>query len=153
MPSNVAAGRQFVYAWSMVRHPSLRVRSMLVASGFLFLTAACTSLSDGAKEEFSRGETCPVSDVVSMTRPDLHPSDFRAPSKPPADVAADPARLKMWNDKEAESKRTTDAWDDIVELRGCGKTVFYACHRFKSGNTFMCSTLEPPQGSTIKHTL
>ena len=140
------------YAWSMVCDPSIRVRSVLVASGFLF-TAACTSLADGAREEFSKGETCPVSQVVSMTRPDLHPSDFQAPSKPPADVAADPARLKMWNDKEAESRRTTDAWDDIVEVRGCGKKVFYGCHRFKSGNTFMCSTVEPPPSSTIKHTL
>ena len=48
-------------------------------------------------------------------------------ASPPADIAADPGRLKMWQDERAESREHTDYSRHIVEVRGCGKHVFYEC--------------------------
>jgi hypothetical protein len=116
----------------------------LLALGFALL-GGCTNVVDGSKEEFSRSYTCPIDRIEAHARPDLRPSDLD-PRKPPRDIAADPDRLKMW---EADRKRATeyeDSRDSLVELRGCGHQVLYACHRFKNGNKFMCSSKEYPPG-------
>ncbi len=118
------------------------------AIGLVLLGHGCTSVVDGSKEEFARSFTCPLDRVESHARSDLHAADFESKSRktPPKDIAADPERLKIW---EADRKRATDfddSRDQIVEVRGCGHEVLYACHRFKSGNRFICSTKDYPAG-------
>jgi hypothetical protein len=112
------------------------------------VVCGCESLADGSKREFSRDFTCPVDRVDAQPRPDLHASRLDGRSGPPKDVAADPDRLKMWQDNEAQAVERDDSRYEIVELRGCGKHLLSKCHRFK-GNRFGCTTLfheEFPQG-------
>jgi hypothetical protein len=114
----------------------MRTRLALAA----LLTCGCDSVLDGSKRNFSSEFTCPIERVDAHPRPDLHPSSLEGAS-PPADIAADPGRLKMWRDRQAKSNELRDSNDDIFELTGCGHHVLYACHRYSKGfNRFMCRT-------------
>jgi hypothetical protein len=127
----------------MSRHAlcTLAVFAALLAGG-------CKNVVEGAKDEFSKEFTCPLDRVEARARPELHRSDLESQPTPPKDIAADPARLKMWQEQQAKVNAARDSQDDIVELRGCGHQVLYACHRFKNGNTFMCNTRKYPGGVT-----
>jgi hypothetical protein len=83
--------------------------------------------TDGAKEHFSQSQTCPLDRVEVRERPELKPSQFYKSPAPPADVAADPGRLQMWRNTQAENAANHSKFESIVEARGCDKHVFYAC--------------------------
>ena len=102
---------------------------LFVALVALVALVGCQSLLDGAKETFANENTCPVERVEARERSDLRSSSFRASRTPPKDVAADPARLKMWQDKEETSRTSSDHLGSIVEVRGCEKHKFYRCYR------------------------
>jgi hypothetical protein len=103
-----------------------------VLATILSLTA-CQSLADGAKEAFAKDYSCPADRVESRDRPDLRHSSFdTAPNtltpKPPPDIAADPARLAMWQQRHQRDPTEFDRTTDVEEVRGCGKQAFYFCH-------------------------
>jgi hypothetical protein len=104
----------------------VRLRAAVVAPTLLVVFAACQSLGDGAKETFSQANSCPLDRVEARERPDLKTPSARAPD-PPADIAADPARLRMWQEQQADRAARSDTGHHFVEARGCGKSVLYDC--------------------------
>jgi hypothetical protein len=116
----------------------MKTRSWILT---LFALCGCQSVTDGAKQQFSEDHTCPLERIEVRARPELKPSQFRSPSAP-AEVAADPARLRLWQAKQAELAENVDSWGEIVEVRGCGVQLFYSCGhptRSSDGRRWMCS--------------
>jgi hypothetical protein len=106
--------------------------------------SSCQGLSDGAKESFSTEHTCPVDRVEARARPDLQHSSFSTAERPPADIAADPGRLAMWQAREEKTRTAWDSTYEIYEARGCGKQAFYGCqHRPKHIFSVTCRTEAP----------
>jgi hypothetical protein len=107
----------------------------------------CESVLDGSKDEFSKEFTCPLDRIEARPRPDLRPSSLNGDraTDPPKDIAADPDRRRMWQTDHETMMAREDARDDVFELRGCGRHVLYACHRFKGGNRFMCRSMGRPK--------
>jgi len=106
--------------------------------------SGCQSVADGAREDFSSANTCPIERVEARERTDVKPSQLRRKVDPPPDIAADPGRLKLWQDKRAKSSAHDDEDHHIVEVRGCDRHEFYECKHPGSGSTpgvrWMCST-------------
>jgi serine/threonine protein kinase len=90
------------------------------------------SVLEGAKDNFSKRFACPLSRIDAHVRTDLHSYDLvsQPTSTPPKDVAADPARLAVWNANQP--KPAKDNGDDIIELSGCDHHMLWSCHRGKS---------------------
>ena len=110
---------------------------------------ACHSLSEGARRDFSTDFTCPLERVEVRAREDLHPSDwFKGPARtPPREIAVDPARLKMWQDRENEQRHYADSYHHIFEANGCGHRALYECgHSTRGSSTsWICySRTDPP---------
>ena len=106
--------------------------------GCLFAAAslvACQSLSDGAKSDFSGSFTCPLDRVEVRARPELHPSDWFEPRKPPSEVAADAGRLRLWQDEQDKQRAVIDRYHSIYEVRGCGHQSLYECGRSSRGSS------------------
>lgn len=96
------------------------------------VVVACTSVPEGAKEYFSDKNTCPLDQVQVRARAELKPHDVMhsKPDKaPPRDIAADPARLAMWQQKQDEAAQLDNAFCDVYEASGCGKTQLLCCKR------------------------
>jgi membrane-associated protease RseP (regulator of RpoE activity) len=102
-----------------------RTRSVIAAVlGALGLAAgSCFSLSESSLAtvgaQFSQLVQCPMERVSAGL-------DATATKPPPADVAADPARLAMYNQQVA-TDLATNRW---VEVRGCGHIAEYQCHHW-----------------------
>jgi len=108
----------------------------------LFFLCGCQSAAEGAKAQFSEERVCPLERVEVRARPELKPSQFTRPSAPPADVAADPARLQLWQAEQARFAANNDDWGEVVEARGCSGHVFYVCGhptRSSDGKRWLCS--------------
>ncbi len=125
------------------------LRSLLaclsIASSGLAI-AACSSASQ-ARADFAQSYTCPPERVAVTSWPSAaqreHYSSVRAPTaqpSPPPDVAADPARLRMWQtEREAKRKQEEEVSScDGYEVTGCGQQHFYCCDH---------SALPQPDGS------
>ena len=114
----------------------------------LVTLSGCKNLNEAAREEFSQANTCPMDRVEARERSDLKPSMFFPKLSPPTDIAADPGRLKMWQDEQDKQRAAADtSGDDVFEVRGCGKQVIIWCHRFtKNMNRAMCTTKDYPPG-------
>ncbi len=91
-----------------------------------------------ARARFVEETSCP-SDRVSVTeRPDLdHETlvrDFGSGSRPPADVAADPARLRIWRNTQRAESLNHRVGFRVFEFMGCGAVKsLYACYRWHGG--------------------
>lgn len=86
------------------------------------LFKSCTALPKQTLEEFSEQYSCPVDSITSKERPDVQAAQFESPRTPPADVAADPARLAVWQSNQPKP------WSvDFFELTGCGHHVLWGC--------------------------
>ncbi len=100
-----------------------------------------------AEEEFSKTFSCPASSVTVTLRPDLKAYDLQvAPRSPPAEVAADPARLAEWKRREDKGKEGYDRMS-VYHASGCGHAVFYTCSLATSSNdeqVIACSTAQHP---------
>src|ERR1700744_1741155 len=96
-----------------------------IAFAALAVLVSCQSYPDAAKEKFSESKSCPLAQVEARERKDLRASSFRAPGSPPSDVAADPARLKVWRDGDDQKRKSSDNIETVVEVNGCGFQVFY----------------------------
>jgi hypothetical protein len=78
----------------------------------------CDSYEAAARDAFVVDQTCPLRRTTAA----LH-----APvSAAPADVAADPERLRLWNDTHRPSVAPERA-RAYVMARGCGRETVYAC--------------------------
>lgn len=113
---------------------------------------ACWSDTEWAREKFASRNTCPEERVTATLRKDLKAVDlaFRAEPPPPA-VAADPERLKLWNEKQA---RAAAEWDGkrVVQVRGCGREEFAICGQLRvsvGATRYGCSNAHyPPREGT-----
>ena len=124
----------------------------LVALLGLALIGGCQSVTDGAKAEFSKSNTCPLDRVELRERPELKASDFKKKATPPDEIAADPARLKMWEQKQQQdtARDANDGLGTFVELRGCDQHAYYRCERSQKHPARMdCSDTEDNAG-TVK---
>lgn len=87
----------------------------------------CRSNETMAKETFSRIYTCPEDRITLTTRKDLVARDLMVrPATPPADIKADPARLALWKQKEADRTSEYDG-DVVIEAKGCDHAETYVC--------------------------
>ncbi len=97
---------------------------------------ACASLESNARSEFARQNSCPDDRVTVGHAP---------PRQPPADVAADPGRLAMWNDNEA--KRA----EHYYVASGCGHESLYLCeHRPNPEEAGLPNCLLQQSGVTVQ---
>lgn len=113
----------------------------------LALATACQSFEGGARESFSTGNTCPADRVEVRARGDVKYSATLPRREPPADIKADPGRLKMWEEQEAKSTRAQDDACEMYEARGCGKQSLLCCRRPpKHVNRVSCMTRDYPAG-------
>jgi hypothetical protein len=105
--------------------PSFEARSVLALAPALL--AAC-SLSGGARDAFSRAKSCPADQVAVVARP-----DYRVPmppdSPPPADIAAAPDRLAMWQQQHTKQRAAIErgCGADFFEVTGCGQRAILCC--------------------------
>jgi hypothetical protein len=83
--------------------------------------AACSSREAGARAQFARDVICPEYRVA--VSPGLLVMDER---EPPADIAADPERLQMWQEREAE-RRAAEERKQYFIAQGCGEQRVYHC--------------------------
>jgi hypothetical protein len=88
----------------------------------VMLYKSCTALPNETREAFSEKYSCPIDSITSKDRPDVHATEFETPPTPPADVAADPARLAVWQANQPKP------WPvEFFELTGCGHHVLWGC--------------------------
>jgi hypothetical protein len=118
-----------VHGVRVMRHiPSFGLVGLLfVGCGGLF---SGMPYATGARTIFSQDQTCPPERVTVTERPDVPAHQIlggTTEDKPPAAVAADPGRLKMWNDQHAGSSAAIDASWKVYEVRGCDLDAYYAC--------------------------
>jgi hypothetical protein len=109
-----------------------RMRALLLASvcfagcGTLFRPL---SLTGGAGTIFSQSQYCPAERVTVTPRPEIAPHAFlvRTLPTPPAEIAADAQRLKMWRDAQNQEWAALDRWGHSFSVAGCGKFQEYVC--------------------------
>ncbi|HEY1692675.1 MAG TPA: serine/threonine-protein kinase [Polyangiaceae bacterium] len=113
--------------------PGLHPGAFLVPLGVFAIVIAVFVLTRpdlvaGAKAEFSKRYTCPLSRVELRERPDIDVATFEAPPArtPPKDIAADPGRLAVW---KANQPKPRDNGDTIFEMTGCGHHLLWGCRR------------------------
>jgi hypothetical protein len=109
--------------------------------------SGCKGITTGAKEHFSKDFSCPEDRVEVRERADLHASDGKERDQPSKEIAADPARLKMWQAAQDSARASSDSDETIVEARGCGHETLQACHRHnKDPSYIMCFGMAYPVG-------
>ena len=84
--------------------------------------AGCVGRDGQARAQFSLDVACPE-DRIAVT-----PVVRRAatPPEPPPEVAADPARLRLWRERDA--MRDATPWGfSYVAVHGCGQKRVYLC--------------------------
>jgi hypothetical protein len=92
-----------------------------------------TSRIDAARSVFKGTFYCPDDRVQARRREDLRPSAALSRERPPADVAADPERLRMWRREQREERESEDSLNEIYEVSGCGHEDLYACRGTRGG--------------------
>jgi hypothetical protein len=123
----------------------------LLLTAALMTLPACQSLADGAKKTFSRSNSCPVDRVEVRERPDLLPSSFQSQGTPPADIAADPERRKLWLQQREKMATAFDGTLTIVEAHGCGRDTFYGCRRVRKQMRRVACSAEGPAPTGVSH--
>jgi hypothetical protein len=119
--------------------PSSRSRCALLAALFAASLTGCKSREEQARDEFSEAVSCPASKIEVRELEGVTAHDVRekhnptAKPKPPADVAADPERLAVWEEKQDKQRRASQRepgfGSDVFEAKGCGETITYECWR------------------------
>ncbi|HEY6462597.1 MAG TPA: hypothetical protein VIY73_20655 [Polyangiaceae bacterium] len=117
----------------------------------LLALGACKSgAMDGAKETFAAKYTCPEGRIEARVREDVTETQLanRKKQTPPAEVAADPGRLALWQKQEAEKEKRANAGQVIVEARGCGHEVIYSCgyasQHASTSSPWLCMSYDYP---------
>jgi hypothetical protein len=98
----------------------------------------CTSLEQGARQEFSSEFTCPEGSITVTQRDDLDADEIQwgPPPPPPPEVAKDPERAALWKKQHAN----TPSGHIVFQAQGCQHEAFYSCGRSNKGRP-MCSAL------------
>lgn len=96
------------------------------------LLAACTGREGAARNLFEQTWTCPADRIEARREEGLTLADLRPPEHetPPAEIAADAARLALWRERRQEalaSRRRFDERYHVYEVSGCGHRARYAC--------------------------
>jgi hypothetical protein len=102
-------------------------------------SVGCKKLETEAKENFAAKYSCPEDRIAVKARQDLNADEVLRGKKklkkkdtPPAEVAADPARLAKWNQDHAEAEESRAAFHsnwDVFEVNGCSHIELAVCHR------------------------
>lgn len=129
--------------------------STLVTGFALLGTVDCTtaSLEQGAQEEFTKKFSCPSERVKVEPRSDLKAYDvtFGPPPPPPADIAGDPGRLAIWQQREDELRTNFNNFMTVLKVTGCDKDVMFTCSRAQkhpsNSNGIVCNEVTR-QGAT-----
>jgi hypothetical protein len=92
-----------------------------------FGAMGCSSvlIAHRATETFMEERSCPK-DRIQMIYVPIQPRDVFEGDTPPADVAADPGRLKIWT-KHANDDFGSLGGLTLVEATGCGARRTYFC--------------------------
>ena len=116
-----------------------RTRIAFLAALFVASLPGCKSREEQARDEFSEAVSCPASKVEvreleGVTAYDVRQKHNPTPRpKPPAEVAADPERLAIWEEREEKQRRASQRepgfGSDVFEATGCGETITYECWR------------------------
>lgn len=135
-------------AWYPSGVPRHRFHVAIALLGlWAFVPSACKSKEEGAREAFAAKFTCPQSRIEVRPRPDVKRSTTLPTSKPPAEVQADPDRLKMWQDKEDRARESIDESCEMFEARGCAEQTLLCCSRPpKHMDRINCSTSDYGSG-------
>lgn len=89
-------------------------------------TIGATDPMNEARRQFARDDYCPLSRVTAKPAAELVGS-------PPPAVAADPARLAMWEDAAiAQAQGNTER--QVFSVSGCGDRVNYTCWDYSGGH-------------------
>jgi hypothetical protein len=104
------------------------MRSRVSCGGAALVTlvvGGCGSLSAPVtvRDGFAQSTYCPAERVTVTPRgfaPGVAPT-------PPANVAGDPARLKLWKDQHPQGQSKA-----LYEVEGCGQRAVYACRHGSS---------------------
>ena len=102
--------------------------ALVCAAPWILCALLTKRLDVGAREQFSREQSCPEDRIQVRARPEVKPSDafFGTDRRePPSEVARDPARLAIWQKGERERAGAPPADDagreerrDAEERRG-----------------------------------
>ena len=126
------------------------------------LVLSAGSVQTAAKEKFSFAFTCPAESIEVRDRSDIKPSDFKFKDPPPLpspEVAADPARLALWRERNPDRRSDfdfdnfLDIDNSVEEARGCNRKAMYRCE-WVSGHLHdismyrRCRKVDPPPGVT-----
>jgi hypothetical protein len=107
-----------------------RTQCVAVAGAAVVCLAAagCWSPSDEVREDFSRELSCPKGSIQVRTRADVDAYDLTHDSrKPPADVAANPQRLAVWQSNQERDREYSRSHYGVLEAKGCGSESLYEC--------------------------
>jgi hypothetical protein len=109
------------------------------------LSAACSSYETVAREKFSSDRSCPLAGITAVEHPELSAHELIfGTSKPPPEIAADPARRAIWQEKENEGKARWDSSTKVFVVEGCKEKSYYTCSAGgKSGRS--CSSRSSPK--------
>lgn len=109
---------------------SLPVRRFLVA-GISVLAVGCAIDEGQVRYRFAATYVCPRDAIVVTARPDVNARPILNP--PPPGVAADPVRLRAWDDRHAAADPSL-AHAKVFDASGCGHQERYACHQVEDND-------------------
>jgi hypothetical protein len=104
------------------------MKTTALSAAVLLSGCATLDLGTGAKHIFSREMFCPEGRVTVQPKPDTAPHVLLGvPEAPPPEVAADPERLKLWQQRVDDQAQALDDSAATYELDGCGAQALYVC--------------------------
>ena len=98
-----------------------------VATGALCV-AGCASTRSVAAQQFAQQFACPEDRVQVIALPRDAPHKLLLPAQePPADVAADATRLRLWRKQREAAEAQVDSTSRAFVVTGCGQQRRYVC--------------------------
>lgn len=108
---------------------SSTLRSCAILGLALSLLVACQNRAGGARAAFVAKHSCPEAQVTVTERPERQYTPLPI-SSPSSEVAADPARLSVWQAerrKKEDSRRHAQSLTTVYEVAGCGELAWLRC--------------------------
>ncbi len=125
------------------------MKRLLLCCAIAFLLTSCTSREDAASALFVQRLSCPAEriQIEEIADTSLHAlrqrqTQQKAPSTAPAEIAADPERLALWQEQAEQAQSNQKAIDEryrLYRVSGCQQQEVYACE-------FMWSQKGLPRG-------
>jgi hypothetical protein len=111
---------------------------------FFGLLGACGTLEGTARTKFAESKSCPE-DRITIRETQVPVGE--PPRPPPADVAADPARLAVWNETQQRNAEETPV-RTVYVAEGCGTLQRYTCWRPRRNSSHGLQCAELAAGET-----